>query len=88
MAAPTYDMPFDSFESGRRRIDEKYSSSSWRSLPMQEPMTYTLHPEEISAELTDASRDDVVVGRRYPAVGLALIVAVDVAVYWVLRSVF
>lgn len=48
-------------------------------------MTYALHPDEIPAQL--AVCEPVSVGRTFPAAGVALIVAVDLVVVWLLRLV-
>ena len=52
-------------------------------------MTYTLHPEAVTEQFGARQRpNDPVVGKTYPAVGVALILVADVAAFWLLRIIF
>jgi hypothetical protein len=88
-SVPFVDPPYQSFTPGRNRIDEKYSSSSWRSLSVPAPKQEVRPRDEIADEADRPGPTAAPPGRKsYPALALVLIVALDAAAVWLLRLIF
>jgi len=86
---PYVDPPYESFTPGRSRIDEKYSSSSWRSLSVPAPKLQARDRDEIADEAGQSGPIAAPSGRKsHPALALVLIVALDAAAVWLLRLIF